>query len=1819
VEAMLIDWQGGFLGSLCNDLMWCVFPFLEVNSHDADMYEFAIKHYYDELKNVLETFNCTLEDYGFPDTVAEFRSLIRRGFVLEFLIVTSLRPVLNITRPEEISKWWQKLQKYEKAQEAGGLRKLLHRKRPKLPSQESVFQNPRYLEFLQFYFKIATSLGAFQELGLIYFELMKDSMFGESKIQGFEDDLKEPVKAKIFSKSWFKSLLRKKKKADDEEVAKIETGDNVRVPDMSKIDEVQPGRAASEGAYEPISFSSDNKTTAAEEVAVVKEEAEVEEPVVEEASPERSPSPPDPLRSLAAELHGKFALYKDSYKNFSTGMNEFHEEIEGEMREQEEREAMNQEEELEVVRKMSQEDAWSHVVSGVMREKKLSTQSSVEEPKKEKDELEAWQAEEAANQAAMEKMARDMELMEQEMSGSNQISLEQQTENEVNPLTMPERMESGNENNLNIGPDSAQQLLVSDELESPKIVASLAKSQKEEETSIILKDDIQPSPSSELQKTLQQISKDIDLSNDKVLETIAFLETPTPNEDTLNEEAEVMNKKERERRDLEMLLDEDEGMFHEKEEGGGVQEECTKDSIIAWLGQSVVDADDDSEFVYVSPWADEDDKEEEDTDEQKDSVKDACSGQSSYENLHETPTEDFARSYDGHSGSSAPCSPNDSNALAGNCSIVQLSSEKLTNDSTEEVKVEKSDEGGTVQNDESVTEGVLDGSSGLSRSQDSPECEAAEQVEKEDESGSSCSCESEMSQPSDGDNVDVNEEVLQQLEEDRERDDHDSLQNSEEVNDEDASEDIEEDDEEAMLMAMMEELKAAEEAQEAAEAERIKTERHAQIAKDMAERERERLRAEKKAEMENARKEEVIEEKEKTLESIQEKREMLAKLKEQLAEQKNIITQAKQEMKEAQEMEETQAIAEAGENVDNVESVNAEGSRPEEIEEGNDAIVDGQKEEKEGPQSENIAEKSEDAEQVKVLEALKEKTVLLSQLKGELEVEKRNASLIKEEMKSEELVEERAAAELARKKAEKEADVAQIKANAARAKAEKEAELRSAQKVNEEARAEKEKALEAIKEKRLLLAKLKEDLAEEQERVSNAKREMEDISEEQAEEETKLELDKQTRENAEQEIMLKALKEVELQEEQTKIKCRLEDEKNKVVEAKREMEEQRKQAEEEAHKKLDEHEELKREKARLEKKLEEDKIKIAIARKAMEEAKQRAEEEAKAKVAEEAKLKDVEESIEKLHAEVRQELSLSARDHQKRLKEGGAGLPTEVEKEEIPEEKDENIGEAEEVPLSPGPPISSYAAVASCQQPINNESNVDPPPPPSEMDPLNKTTLPLPLVVVVDEKEVCRMDGIDSEGFTEVATRRSKRGKKEGNQSNPEINEEEPINGNVKSYDPSEFIQEEENASADIDEPLTKSVEEVSLDEVMKRKALEAIQEKETILANLKSKLAAEKAGVSLAKQEMEDISKEQQESDAQLLEEKQKREQVEEELRLKSSQMAQLHERQEGIMKKLEENVNIMESTKNAVESSFKTQDDSETGQKVETPVAAEKSVCSDNASLKATAENGHSDLSSAPKVMALLKEETELRTDLSQTSNFPNITEMESSSQEDPTPTQHDRETTHPDNTVKTKEAARRNILKYVGKMKAKEDAEQKEEGGGMEKKTNGKEPGLQVNGIGHPVTMQKEAKEEKSLSPVENDSQEEELRPNGQEVIEKSNGSYELGKLQDGAEKVAVKMRVQKCKESNDDKGTSEGSTLDDQNLSSALKRLAPTGTTQETEEEEEENRQAQCGGFESTSSRDDRLQRGTSAVSSGNNTLKRNWRKSSKKKRKSTHIL
>ncbi len=59
------------------------------------------------------------------------------------------------------------------------------------PEYDEVFLSPRFAGFCHLYFKIATSLGAFQELGRIYFDIMKDSMF-EAKGDDFDSDVDTP-------------------------------------------------------------------------------------------------------------------------------------------------------------------------------------------------------------------------------------------------------------------------------------------------------------------------------------------------------------------------------------------------------------------------------------------------------------------------------------------------------------------------------------------------------------------------------------------------------------------------------------------------------------------------------------------------------------------------------------------------------------------------------------------------------------------------------------------------------------------------------------------------------------------------------------------------------------------------------------------------------------------------------------------------------------------------------------------------------------------------------------------------------------------------------------------------------------------------------------------------------------------------------------------------------------------------------------------------------------------------------------------------------------------------------------------------------------------------------------------------------------------------------------------------------------------------------------------------------------------------------------------------------------------------------------------
>lgn len=178
IESILVDWQGGFLGSVANDLMWAVYPFVE---RDKALGPKAFQYYHEQLGNVLESFKLEPSDLGLPPAFTEFSSLLRKCLVLEFLIVTVIKPILSMDAEAaaKLLKWHKETCK----------NKRRRFKRPEvMPEYGEVFSSPRFTAFCALYFSIANALGAFQELGKIYFDVMRENMFAVDKLEDHDSD-----------------------------------------------------------------------------------------------------------------------------------------------------------------------------------------------------------------------------------------------------------------------------------------------------------------------------------------------------------------------------------------------------------------------------------------------------------------------------------------------------------------------------------------------------------------------------------------------------------------------------------------------------------------------------------------------------------------------------------------------------------------------------------------------------------------------------------------------------------------------------------------------------------------------------------------------------------------------------------------------------------------------------------------------------------------------------------------------------------------------------------------------------------------------------------------------------------------------------------------------------------------------------------------------------------------------------------------------------------------------------------------------------------------------------------------------------------------------------------------------------------------------------------------------------------------------------------------------------------------------------------------------------------------------------------------------
>ena len=88
-----------------------------------------------------------------PTNFPEFASLVKKCLVLEFIIVTVVKPIMMIPEPEKLLKW-------HKETERNKVRSF--KKKVEKPEYNEVFTSPRFAGFCHLYFKIATALGAFQ-------------------------------------------------------------------------------------------------------------------------------------------------------------------------------------------------------------------------------------------------------------------------------------------------------------------------------------------------------------------------------------------------------------------------------------------------------------------------------------------------------------------------------------------------------------------------------------------------------------------------------------------------------------------------------------------------------------------------------------------------------------------------------------------------------------------------------------------------------------------------------------------------------------------------------------------------------------------------------------------------------------------------------------------------------------------------------------------------------------------------------------------------------------------------------------------------------------------------------------------------------------------------------------------------------------------------------------------------------------------------------------------------------------------------------------------------------------------------------------------------------------------------------------------------------------------------------------------------------------------------------------------------------------------------------------------------------------------------
>jgi len=177
-KALIIDWQGVAYDLLSGDLLWTLYGFSknlpDKNATVESWMDYSIHFYHQELLRYLNLMHVDMSKLNLPEHEHDAKTLIRKGFLYDFMKTVLFKPLLTMIGRQKVKKWFQ------------------NQDTVPLPDEKEVFKSgTSFFNYIHLQITIATEVGVFHDLAPLCIQAMKDSLFGITQLIDDSDEEEE--------------------------------------------------------------------------------------------------------------------------------------------------------------------------------------------------------------------------------------------------------------------------------------------------------------------------------------------------------------------------------------------------------------------------------------------------------------------------------------------------------------------------------------------------------------------------------------------------------------------------------------------------------------------------------------------------------------------------------------------------------------------------------------------------------------------------------------------------------------------------------------------------------------------------------------------------------------------------------------------------------------------------------------------------------------------------------------------------------------------------------------------------------------------------------------------------------------------------------------------------------------------------------------------------------------------------------------------------------------------------------------------------------------------------------------------------------------------------------------------------------------------------------------------------------------------------------------------------------------------------------------------------------------------------------------------